>query len=140
MTFAKFLRTPFFIEHLRWLFLPIRMLVLLWCLNLLVKFSCQYYFIHYDSNIEKLVLLILSILYHHVQCTHPEAVARRSKACNFIKIETPTQAFSCEFSESFTNTFTNTSGGCFCPSKVQLSLHSVETLYNRGVFRTLSNI
>ena len=44
--------------------------------------------------------------------------------CNFIKIDTPAQVFSCEFCQISKNTFSYTSGGCFC----------------RGIFRTLSNI
>ena len=44
-------------------------------------------------------------------------VTYRPEASNFIKKETPTQVFPCEFCETFTNTFfyRTSPGNCFCP-------------------------
>ena len=48
-------------------------------------------------------------------------VQSRSDACNFIRIETQTHVFCCEFCEIFkTSFFYNNSGGYFCNSNILL--------------------
>ena len=96
---AKFLRTPLFTEHLRWLLLILQR----------VKSRTRMFNAFYVQLLAPNKLIV-----HFLEKIKTKAVAQncsvnkvffRSQACNFIKKEALTQVFSCQFCEISKNTF-----------------------------------
>ena len=83
---AKFLRTAFFIEHLRWLLLHLIKLYIFKLKTQAIQFE------------------IVNCCLHEYRSSCPEVFYKKGEGCNFIKKETLAQVFSCEFCKISKNT------------------------------------